>query len=169
MSSNDTVVPTDVLTSLGEVTVSFAVLELQLKALIGTLLGTHQRIATIVCAKHSVKDMLLLVKSMYVEHYGDGDPELPELSRLLSTAGQLADDRNRYQHSLWGAAGYGSTSSSVRIKPALDAKKGLHLKSEETDAATISASAEKMRECSAALLSFHVRLSRSGKTSLLAP
>ena len=69
-------VPPKLLTNIGDITVSFSLLENVLQMLVGALLREHQRIGQIITAQLAFKSLRALVDSLYKEKYGE-DEGLP--------------------------------------------------------------------------------------------
>ena len=107
-------VPKELLVHIGDMTVSFAMLELYLQELMRILLGDESpRIGYIVSSHLSFRNLRAVAISLYKERYGE-DGAYSELADLLREAGKLEDERNLITHSIWG---FGDDVASIkRIK-----------------------------------------------------
>jgi len=133
-------VPANVLQSIGDVVVSFSLVETALEVIVCSLLAEHQRVGQIVCAELSFTRIRGLVASLYQEHHGEDDPDLATLRGLLNRASSLEHKRNQIVHSTWGA---GSDSRSVsRLKSDAKERHGFRMRGEELSASSVSAIAD---------------------------
>jgi hypothetical protein len=116
-------VPEPVLARIGDITVSFALLESVIQSLVGSLLQQEQRIGQIVTAELSFRNLRALTLSLYRGRHGEGG-EYETLSALMQRASDLEDLRNQITHSLWATGGTAETVT--RIKMTAKEKRGLH-------------------------------------------
>ena len=150
-------VPDSILTVIGDMTVSFAMLEnsLQMFAdlLIGTTYDTNQsRIGALVTAEMSFKNIRALVISLYLQRFGESDPDLPTMRTMLKTAAAVEELRNRITHSIWA---HGSTPDRVqRLKITAKEKRGLAFAVEEIGAEDIRRIVDDIQTLSADLQRF---------------
>ena len=80
-------VPDNLLKSIGDITVSFAMLESQIQTLIASMLNEHQRIGQIVTAELSFRNLKALMISLYIEGHGKDDKDFSQLKDLIDRAG----------------------------------------------------------------------------------
>ena len=133
-------VPDPILTLIGDITVSFALLESTLQFLTGMLLSGEQRIGQIVTAELSFQKLRALCVSLYKERRGDDAPGLEKLRDLMRRAGKIEETRNQITHSVWGA---GNTPETVtRFKTTAKEKKGLEFRFEHIDEDRLASLAE---------------------------
>lgn len=152
-------------TRIGDIVVSFALLESQIETLIGSLIAEHQRIGQIITAELSFKNLRALVISLYLERHGADDDYL-KLKLLMSEAGLIEENgggisRNKIMHSIW--AGGKDKDHIVRIKTTAKQKKGLKFQFEEISAQDLTDFAEKIRATSLKVHKFWLSLVRNKK------
>ena len=116
-------VPVQVLTQIGDITVSFSTLEFILKMLVGSLIAEHQRIGQIITAELSFRGLRALLVSLYLERHGKDD-DYDTLQALNSRADKLEKNRNQIMHSMWGAGH--ALGTVTRIKTTAKEKRGAH-------------------------------------------
>lgn len=87
---------------IGDITVSFALLEMAIQSLIGSLIAEHQRIGQIITAELSFKNLRALAISLYLERNGE-DEDYRKLKSLMNKAGKIEATRNNIIHSIWAA------------------------------------------------------------------
>jgi len=61
---------------IGDITVSFALLEIIIQDLIGSFIAEHQKIGQIITAELSFRNLIALVISLYIERHGKDDDYL---------------------------------------------------------------------------------------------
>jgi len=153
-------VPDAILTQIGDVTVSFAMLEFTIQMLTGALIAERQTIGQIITAELSFKSLRALLASLYIERYGE-DADYETLKSLNKRAANLEDKRNLITHSIWGA---GDTDESVtRMKTTAKEKRGMRLQSQSMDVLALQRIAKDMKLLSGEYVQFHVHLLRNGK------
>ena len=121
-------VPNEHLTQIGDITVSFALLELKIKLLTWSLISRNQKIGQIITAEMSFKNVRALLISIYLENYGQGE-KFQELKRLMTLASSIEERRNQITHSVWAAGK--DINHITRIKTTAKESKGLQYKFEE--------------------------------------
>lgn len=127
-------VPENHLKAIGDITVSFAMLESQIQNLIGSLIYEHQRIGQIITAELSFKNLRALLISLYLERHGEDD-DFNNLRDFMKRAGQTEDKRNQIIHSVWAA---GKDKDHItRIKTTAKEKHGIRFKFEEVSAESL--------------------------------
>lgn len=153
-------VPDQHLTHIGDIIVSFALLETTIQNLIGSLIAEHQRIGQIITAELSFKSLRALTISLYLERHGRDDG-YPSLKTLMNKAGEIEGTRNNIIHSIWGT---GKDKDCItRIKITAKEKKGWDLQSEELSASDLASFAETVRECTQEIQSFMLGLIKKKK------
>jgi hypothetical protein len=70
-------VPVQLLARIGDITVSFALLESTIQTLAGSQLQEHQRIGQIITAELSFRNLRALVTSLYRERHGEDADSRP--------------------------------------------------------------------------------------------
>ncbi|MFJ2446838.1 hypothetical protein [Pseudomonas sp. NPDC087626] len=94
-------VPDPHLTAIGDITVSYALLEDQVKTLIAALMQDTQRVSQIITGGLSYKNIKALAVSMYIHRLGEKSAGFIELKGLLKRSQDLEDERNGITHSVW--------------------------------------------------------------------
>jgi hypothetical protein len=94
-------VPENLLRHIGDITVSFALLENTLQMVVHSLVASSQRIGQIITAELGFKNLRALSISLYKERLGEGD-KFDQFRARLRRAAEAEDKRNQITHSLWG-------------------------------------------------------------------
>ena len=102
-------VPDDHLRHIGDITVSFALLESTLQTLVHSLLGAGQRCGQVVTAEVPFRTLRAMAVSLYLERNGE-DALYGSLRSLIQRAAEVEEKRNQVTHSVWGA---GRDSASI--------------------------------------------------------
>jgi hypothetical protein len=102
-------VPSSLLAQIGDITVSFALLESIIRTLVGTLVGEDQRIGRVITAELPFRNLRALAISLYKERYGE-DAGFATLRELMNRAAVVEEKRNQIVHSVWGP---GDTADTV--------------------------------------------------------
>lgn len=153
-------VPEKLLVHIGDITVSFALLENSLQCLIGSLLQEHQRIGQIITAELAFKNLRALAISLYKERHGEDD-DLNTLRELMRRAAQAEETRNQITHSLWAA---GDTADTItRIKATAKEKRGIHFHFERVAVGDLAAFTTELKTLAADVQAFQIRLLEQGK------
>jgi len=121
-------VPDEHLTQIGDITVSFALLELKIKLLTWSLISRNQKIGQIITAEMSFKNVRALLISIYLENFGECE-KFQELKKLMTLASSIEERRNQITHSVWAAGK--DINHITRIKTTAKESKGLQYKFEE--------------------------------------
>lgn len=124
-------VPDIHLKHIGDMTVSFALLESTIQSLVGSLIYEHQRIGQIITAELSFKNIRALLISLYLERHGE-DGDFVELRELMKSASQLEEKRNQITHSVWAAGD--SAETITRIKTTAKERHGIRFHFESVKA-----------------------------------
>lgn len=93
-------VPDKLLVHIGDITVSFALLELMIQQLAGTLITDRQNISQIITAELAFKNLRALTISLYKERYSK-NADFDILKKLMKRAAYIEDKRNQITHSFW--------------------------------------------------------------------
>ncbi len=153
-------VPPKALQGIGDIVVSFALLESNLQSLAWWLLQQDQRVGQIVTAELSFSSLRALVKSLYLARYGK-DAEFESLGAIIRQCAEIEKRRNQIVHSLW-AAGDGP-DAITRIKDAAKEKRGYQSTFEAVTTHTLAAFATQIAEHAYAICRFTVEIRESGK------
>lgn len=114
-------VPQNLLVQIGEITVSFALLESEIESLVGNLISHDQRKGQIITAELSFRNLRALLVSLYLHRYGK-DSNYGQFRELIVRLGNIEAKRNVITHSLWAA---GETVDTItRIKTTAKEKDG---------------------------------------------
>lgn len=143
--------PEDHLKEIGDITVSFALLEFHIQHLIGSLINEHQRIGQIITAELSFKSLRALLISLYLERHGEDD-DFNKLRDFMKRAGQTEEKRNQIVHSVWAA---GKDKQYItRIKTTAKEKYGIRFNFEEVSIKDLNEFANDIRKLAEELMNF---------------
>lgn len=155
-------VPTEYLVHIGDVTVSFALLENTFQNLTGSLLGAKGAAGNIVVAGLSFRNLRTLTQNLYLDRNGK-DINWEALEALIKKAGQLEERRNTITHSYWGS---GRDESHIcRLKNTAKEKQGYRFHIEEVTLADLAAFAEEIKNLAADVQAFWFQLLAQGKAT----
>jgi hypothetical protein len=143
-------VPEAMLTRIGDVVASFALLESGLQRATSALLGSGQRIGDVVTVELSFRGLRALMLSLFLELRGDG-AGLDALRELMKRAAQVEEERNLIVHSTWGA---GAGGEITRIKST--AKSQLRYRFQTVTANDLDELAERIKVLAGALHRFEL-------------
>jgi len=153
-------VPSQLLEHIGDITVSFAMLEGVIQGLVGPMINEHQRVGQIITAELSFKNLRALAISLYLERHGEDD-DFGDLRELMKRAGQTEQARNRITHSVWAA---GKTPDTItRVKTTAKEKHGVQFKFEQLGASDLAEVAEEARALAFDIQKFMIKLIDEGK------
>ena len=153
-------VPDRLLVHIGDMTVSFALVELSIQILVGSLILEHQEIGRIITAELSFKQLRALAISLYKARHGE-DADFDTLRKLIKRAAQLEQTRNVITHSIWGAGR--SPETVTRIKTTAKEKRGIHSESVELDAGELASVAFQLKSLAGEIQGFWLSLLDRGK------
>jgi hypothetical protein len=160
MASMQHPVPDKLLVHIGDIIVSFALVEDMLQSLVGSLIREHQRVGQIITAELAFKNLRALTISLYKDRHGE-DGEFLVLSELVKRAAQVEDVRNQIAHSLWASGGDADTVT--RIKATAKEKRGIHFYFEQVGDKELAGIATEMKSLAADIQNFRMRLLELGK------
>jgi hypothetical protein len=153
-------VPERLLARIGDIAVSFALLESMIQALAGSQLQEHQRIGQIITAELSFRNLRALVTSLYRERHGE-DADFETLRELMKRAAQLEEKRNQITHSVWAA---GKTAETVtRIKTTAKEKRGIQFDFHQVSAQDLGAVAQEIKTLAEDVQRFRIGLISAAK------
>jgi hypothetical protein len=153
-------VPEKLLTRIGDITVSFALLESTIQILIGSLIAEHQRIGQIITAELAFKNLRALAASLYKERHGD-DADFARLKGLMARAAQIEEKRNQITHSAWAAGPV--AGAATRIKKTAKEKHGIRFHFENIAEPRLSELANDIKQLAGDIQVFWINLLRTGK------
>lgn len=153
-------VPDIHLKHIGDMTVSFALLESTIQSLVGSLIYEHQRIGQIITAELSFKNIRALLISLYLERHGE-DGDFVELRELMKSASQLEEKRNQITHSVWAAGD--SAETITRIKTTAKERHGIRFHFESVKAQDLQGFVVDIKELADKIQRFHFKLLKDGK------
>ena len=158
-------VPAPLLARLGDITVSFAMLDVQIQFLAWVLLGVveRQNLGNIMTSELSFGARCDLVLNLYREQFGLVD-EFEELRVLIKRARALEKERNRITHSFWAPSFSNTDGSRVedvarRIKVSARSKRGLAWDEETVDEQRLVGVADAFKQLAGEIMNFSVTLS----------
>ena len=152
-------VPDVLLTQIGDMTVSFAMLESITQSLIGALIGRPQPVGQIISSYLSFSNLRAAVISLYIDRHGES-AEFNTLKDLMTCSGKIEEERNRITHSFWGAAGSASAKSFRYIARE---KQGFRFASELYDEPRLVAFTSGIKNLSGEMMQFTFDLADRGK------
>jgi len=151
-------VPKKLLTLIGDMSVSYALLESSLQDLAASLIEEHQRICQIILCEGSLRQLLAMIESLYKERHGE-DGDYTQLKNFLKNADLANQRRNAIIHSVWVAGD--NAKSVVRIK--MTAKKTYRVVSEKIDQVLLQSLIDEIQELAQNILYFRLRLIQNKK------
>jgi hypothetical protein len=154
------IVPSKLLVHIGDITVSFALLELNLQSLIGSFIAEHQRLGQIITAELAFRNLRALVISLYKDRHGEDD-DFTQLRTLVQRCADLEETRNQIIHSVWGAGG--TPDSITRIKTTAKEKHGIRFHFEQVTEADLAQVAADIKLLANDILRFQLKLLEAGK------
>ena len=153
-------VPESLLAPIGDVTVSFALLETTIQSLLGSLIREHQRVGQIVTSYLSFARLRAAVVSLYRDRHG-ADRDFTTLRELMRRAADIEVERNRITHSIWAA---GHTSASItRIKITCPEKRGFTVQSDDYNHARLQQFADSIKVLAGEVMQYQIELVQRGK------
>jgi hypothetical protein len=145
---------------IGDMTVSFAMLELNIQILLFSLLCEHQRIGQIIAAQLPFAKLLPTIMGLYIERHGEDDDFL-KLKKLLMEASKIEQERNKITHSFWGV---GRTPDEItRSKRSRHVERGLNFQFEDYNEAKFVKFNTHIKKLSIDFLDFYIDLLEKGK------
>lgn len=123
MGQSHHVVSEDMLTLIGDITVSFSTLEHKFQLIASDLISrTDNKLGLIITSELSFQRLRALNVSLYLHKYGE-DENHGKFRELISKAAELENKRNGIIHSIWISSG--QPGVVVRSKTTAKEKKGL--------------------------------------------
>ena len=145
-------VPKNILTVIGDMTVSFAALEFNMQVILVVLINQSARIGSILASQLNFSRLRASIISLYKERYGEDD-QFQRLQRLMATAAKIEIERNLITHSFWGM---GDTPGFIkRTKMTAREKRGFHIEFKEYNEQHLTAFVESIRELTDDVLDFY--------------
>jgi len=148
-------VPQSLLVHIGDMTVSFALLEFAIRGLFGSFIREHQRVGQILSAELSFSSLLGATSSLYRDRHGE-DGDYAVLKSLLSRAAAVQEERNAITHSVWTAAK--KPDAVTRVKTSSKIKTGYRVQSKEYDATVLKSFVEQIKTLDDEIMKLHLGL-----------
>jgi len=155
-------VPEEHLKHIGDITVSFALLESCLQTLAHSLLGVGQRLGQIVTAEVSFKALRALTVSLYLQRNGE-DEDVAHFRDLIKRVAETEEKRNQITHSLWGARN--DKGSITRIKTTAKEKHGIRFHFENITSNQLAEFAKEIKVLAHDIQNFWISLIEKGKAT----
>ena len=152
-------VPPNLLTHIGDMTVSFAMLELVIQMFFASLIREHQSVPRLIANLLSFRNLRAATLSLYLERHGN-DSDFQILEEFMKQVGEIEDERNRITHSIWGTGS--RTGTVTRIKSTTRIQ-GRSTQFEEYDEARLRDFAQRIRLVASQLQRFQLALLEQGK------
>jgi hypothetical protein len=127
--------PPDILREIGDMTVSFAMLESTIQDLHNVLLTADHRVGNIVASQLSFARLRTVTLSLMIHRHGKGQL-FESLKSLMGLAAQIETERNAITHSVWGLD---ADDSIVRIKATCREARGFDVGIKRYDATALHA------------------------------
>jgi hypothetical protein len=135
-------VPESILARIGDITVSFALLELVVQNVAHAQLQVEHPFGQIVTAELSFRNLRALTMSLYRARHGE-DANFEALRTMMARAAELAEKRNQITHSEWAA---GRTPGTVtRTKTTAKVNRGYRFELTDVSAEDLGAIADDMK------------------------
>lgn len=148
-------IPSELLVHIGDMTVSFALLEFQMQLIFITLVNESARIGHILACSLSFRSLRATIISLYRERHGTEAGYL-QLRALMGKAARIEEERNQITHSIWAADK--TTGSITRTKMTAQEKHGFRTHFKEYDAASLSDLANRIQVLAEDMLNFYILL-----------
>jgi hypothetical protein len=152
-------VPEALLARIGDMTVSFALVESEVQSLVGSLIRDDERIIRPITAELSFRNLRAVVMSLYGERHGEDAGEALHalvLRALMKRAAELEHLRNQITHSVWGA---GETAGTItRIKMTAKEKHGLRFDFQNVTAQDLGEVVDDMKRLAEDIQRFRIEL-----------
>jgi hypothetical protein len=155
MSTLAHVIPERLLVQIGDMTVSFGLLEFQMRQIFVYLVNQSAHVGEILGSYLSFGNLRAAIISLYKERFGE-DPLYPELRNLLIQAQKIEEERNAITHSLWG--GGSNPFTAIRFKVTAREKKGLTTVSKDYTEDDLSVFNQRIRDLGGAFVDFYDKL-----------
>ncbi len=155
-------VPDEHLKHIGDITVSFALLENCIQTLAQSLLGAGQRLGQVVTAELSFKALRAMTVSLYLRQNGE-DEHLVAFRELIRRAADAEEKRNQITHSLWAAGA--EADSITRIKTTAKERHGIRFHFENVTSRQLAEFAREIKVLANDVQSFWRLLVQSGKAN----
>jgi hypothetical protein len=146
---------------IGDMTVSFALLEAAIQSVVWYLIGERQRIGQIITAELSFKNLRALAISLYLERNGE-DSDYLTLKAFMDKAATLEGRRNQITHSIWAVGK--DPQSITRIKTTAKEKNGLQFQFEDIQAKDLSIFVSEIKQLAEDIQFFWIHLLENEKT-----
>jgi hypothetical protein len=145
-------VPRELLTPIGDMTVSFAALELHMQAVFIFLVDESARIGHILASQLSFTRLRVTILALHKERYGENSDYL-RLKEFMTRAAKIEEERNNITHSFWGAGELPDTI--IRLKITTNYKRGLNFNKEVYNETTLSDFAASIRQLTDEFIDFY--------------
>ena len=155
----------DTLAAIGDIHVSFALLEMLMKQLGTTLIDDYQDVGQTVFAPLSFKHLIGVLEALYTERNGNDptDSDLVSLKSALKKATKLNEERNKVAHSVWASGP--AIDHVTRIKVKAKVNTGLDHSVQTMSRSDLLDLANAMRWCATHFQLILFELIRKGKAT----
>lgn len=145
---------------IGDITVSFAKLELVTQLLAGSLIAEEQFIGRILTVELPFRTLRAVVISLYKERQKVEDEDYQTLQELMKRAAEIEDRRNQIIHSVWLG---GDENTITRIKTKAKERHGLKFDVEDVTTKSLADDATKIKQLTHEVVNFLLALTDKGK------
>ena len=153
-------VPSRFLVLIGDMTVSFAMLEMIIRALFRSMIQENQRVGQILAAQLSFNRLSAATLSLYRDRHGDDD-DFDALQDLLGRAATIEQERNLITHSYWGARRDADTIT--RLKSTSGLRRGYQFQTEDYDDDKLRSFVDQIKVLAADISHLQAELIATGK------
>jgi hypothetical protein len=150
----------ELLIQIGDMTVSFTLLELRIQMLLSALIGQQHGVGQVIATQLPFARLRATVAGVYRERHGEDD-DFQTLKQLLDEAAEIEQERNRITHSIWGMRN--SSHKITRMKPTCRQKRGLQFQFEQYDEARFVHFNNRIKRLIGGFIGFHDALLEKGK------
>ncbi|MBN3761162.1 hypothetical protein [Burkholderia sp. Ac-20365] len=140
--------------AIGDITVSFTMLESVVQSLVHTLLGLKATKGQAVTAELSFKNLRALAASLYIERHGAG-PKTVDFAKLIQRIRSVEEQRNQITHSVWAGNDAGQI---VRIKTTAKEGRGVEMKHHEVTVSDLTKISTEIKRLASEVQSIRLRL-----------
>jgi len=145
-------VPKNLLTHIGDITVSFAMLEFHMQMLFVCLLDQSPRIGHMLTSQLTFSRLRASIISLYKERFGEDD-HFAKSKEMMVIAGKIEEERNLITHSIWGSGE--KTGSITRIKITAREKRGYHAEYKQYDEQIFTEFADSIKKLTSYIFIFN--------------
>lgn len=138
-------IPPKHLQGIGNVVVSFSLLEMQLRMLCASLIADSFNTSSIITSEMSFSALTQLARSLFLAKRGKNDPDYKKFQSIIGQADKCSDQRNRIVHDMW-AIPVGQDKTVRKIRTWQKGNHGLQANIEDLTIGELDAHANTMKK-----------------------